>query len=67
MIADLVENETCKWCGRELSRSFLTRVTMGIEKGDTVVFPVLCLCGGITVLGACKFISHFDEIARGPK
>ncbi len=65
MIADLLINEACKWCGRDLSQSFLTRITMGIEKSNTLLIPVLCLCGGITVLGAGTFFSHFDELTDG--
>lgn len=65
MLSDILENESCKWCGRNLSRSFLTRVTMGIEKADTIVYPVLCLCGGITVIGAGTFVSHIDELTDG--
>ncbi len=64
MISDLLEREYCKWCGRNLSQSFLTRVTMGIEKGDSIVHPILCICGGITVIGAGTFTSHFDELAE---
>jgi len=63
MLADILHGENCKWCGRDLSQSFLTRMTMGIEKADTIVYPVLCLCGGITVIGAGTFVSHFDELA----
>jgi len=64
MISDLLENENCKWCGRTLAESFLTRVTTGIEKADTILYPVLCLCGGITVIGAGTFISHFEELTE---
>lgn len=64
MIADLLENESCKWCGRNLSRSYLTKVTLGVEKADTLLYPVLCICGGITVIGAGTFISHFEEISE---
>lgn len=38
---------------------------MGIEKADTIVYPVLCLCGGITVIGAGTFVSHIDELTDG--
>jgi len=62
MICDLLEGEFCKSCGRDLSRSFLTRITLGIEKGDALLYPVLCVCGGITVIGACTFVSHFEEL-----
>jgi len=62
MISDLLEDECCKWCGRKLSESFLTRVTLGIEKADAILFPVLCICGGITVIGSGTFISHFDQL-----
>lgn len=65
MINDLLKNEACKWCGRNLSESFLTRVTLGIEKADALLYPVLCICGGITVIGAGTFISHFDELGEG--
>jgi len=61
MVSELLEGESCKWCGRNLARSYLTRMP-GIEKGDTILHPVLCLCGGITVVGAGTFVSHFDEI-----
>lgn len=64
MIADLLDNEWCKWCGRNLSKSFLTRITMGIEKNDALLYPVLCLCGGITVIGAGTFISHVDDFSE---
>ncbi len=63
MITDLLRGEGCKWCGRDLSRSFLVRVSAGVEKGDTILYPILCICGGITVIGAGTFISHFDDIA----
>lgn len=64
MIRDLVEDEFCKWCGRALSRSFLTRLCPGIERGDWVLYPVLCVCGGITVIGACQFQSQFEELCK---
>ncbi len=64
MIADLLEDEYCKCCGRKLSESFLNKITLGIEKADTLLYPVLCICGGITVIGAGTFISHFDELAK---
>jgi hypothetical protein len=64
MIHELLEPENCKWCGRKLAESFLTRLTTGIEKADTMLFPVLCICGGITVIGAGTFISHFDQLAK---
>jgi hypothetical protein len=62
-VADILRGEACKWCGRDLSKSYLTRITPGVERGDTILFPVLCLCGGITVIGAGTFSSHFDEVA----
>jgi len=37
---------------------------LGVEKADTLLYPVLCICGGITVIGAGTFISHFDELIR---
>lgn len=64
MIRDLVEDEFCKWCARNLSKSFLTRLAPGIERGDWVLYPVLCVCGGITVIGAGSLTSHLDEVAE---
>jgi len=37
--------------------------TGGIEKNDSLLYPALCLCGGITVIGAGTFISHFEELS----
>jgi hypothetical protein len=64
MISDILKNESCKWCGRDLAQSFLTRLTLGIEKADALLYPILCVCGGITVIGAGTFISHFDELSE---
>jgi hypothetical protein len=61
--AELLHDENCKWCGRNLSQSFLAEVSPGIPKSGTVLFPVLCVCGGITVVGAGTFVSHFDQVA----
>jgi hypothetical protein len=63
MTSAFLKGENCKWCGRDLSKSFLARVTLGVEKQDSLLFPVLCLCGGITVIGAVTSISHIDELA----
>lgn len=65
MMSSLLKGENCKWCGRDLSKSFLTRVTLGVEKQDSLLYPVLCLCGGITVIGAVVTISHIDELESG--
>jgi len=44
--------------------SFLTRITLGVELADTLLFPVLCICRGITVIGAGTFVSHFEELTE---
>jgi hypothetical protein len=62
MSRKLLNGENCKWCGRDLSRSYLTRVALGIEKHDSLLYPVLCLCGGITVVGAVTSVSHIDDL-----
>lgn len=64
MIKEILKGEACKWCGRDLSQSFLTRMVGGVEKADTILYPVLCICGGITVIGAGTFVSHFDELGQ---
>ena len=64
MIRDIIEDEFCKWCGRKLEQSFLTRLSPGIQKGEWMLYPVLCVCGGITVIGACRFKAHFDEVGK---
>jgi hypothetical protein len=63
MTQELLKGEGCKACGRDLSESFLAEISGGVAKGETVLFPVLCLCGGITVVGAGTFHSHIDEAA----
>ncbi len=65
MIEEFLVGEACKWCGRDLSQSYLTRLGGGIAKGSTIVHPVLCICGGITVVGAGTFVSHFDQLDDG--
>jgi hypothetical protein len=35
----------------------------GYRKKDSLLYPALCLCGGITVIGAGTFISHFEELS----
>ena len=64
MIRDLIEDEYCKWCGRALEESFLTRISPSVTRGEWKLTPVLCICGGVTVLGACAFVSAFDKIGR---
>lgn len=65
MTSDILRGEACRGCGRDLSRSFLTKITLGIEKGDALLYPVLCVCGAITVIGAGSFISHLDDLCHG--
>jgi hypothetical protein len=61
MLRALLEGDFCKWCGRPLSRSVIAQLA-AVERTDTVLYPVLCVCGGITVIGAGTFVSHFDEL-----
>jgi len=32
-----------------------------------MLFPILCICGGITVIGAGTFVSYFDEVSGSKK
>jgi hypothetical protein len=63
---DLLHGEYCRWCGRHLCNSFLAEVAGAIEKNGAPLFPILCVCGGITVIGAGTFVSHFDKVAESP-
>ena len=63
---ELLDNECCRWCGRNLGVSFLAEVACAIEKNGVPLFPILCVCGGITVIGAGTFFSHFDQVAEPP-
>jgi hypothetical protein len=51
MIADkMLRGLFCKWCGRSLARSYLS--TPGsVEKDESILCPVFCVCGGMTVVG----------------
>lgn len=60
----LLDGEHCRWCGRNLRDSFLAEVAGAIEKNGTPLFPILCVCGGITVIGAGSFISHLDDLCE---
>jgi len=64
---ELLEGEHCRWCGRDLRHSFLSEVAGGIEKEGSMLFPILCVCGGITVIGAGTFVSYFDEVSGSKK
>jgi hypothetical protein len=64
MLRELLTGEHCRWCGRDLGSFSLTRLTSGIEKAGAMFYPVLCLCGGITVVGASTFVSHIDDFAE---
>jgi hypothetical protein len=60
---DVIASEICKWCGRELRRSYVMRLKkMGIVKGYRYMIPVLCICGGITLVGANTTLTSYDEI-----
>jgi len=63
MTSELLSGENCRWCGRDLSRSFLGEMP-AVEKKESLLFPILCVCGGVTVIGAGSFISRFDEFAK---
>ena len=65
MIRELLEGDACKWCGRDLSKSFLCQLA-AVERADTVLYPILCVCGGITIAGAGTFVSHFDDVIAEP-
>ena len=41
MNVEILKGENCKWCGRDLTRSFLTRMIGGVEKADAILYPVL--------------------------
>jgi len=65
MIRDLVEDEYCKWCARPLTGSVLTRITPVIKRGEWFLYPVLCICGGITVIGAAQSLkSHINHLTK---
>jgi hypothetical protein len=65
MITELLHDESCRWCGRKLHQSFLAEVADGgIEKNGSRLYPILCVCGGITVIGAGTFVSYFDDVAK---
>ena len=60
---ELLSGEYCRWCDRHLYESFLAEVASAIEKNGLPLFPILCVCGGITVIGAGTFVSPFDQVA----
>lgn len=64
MISELLHDEHCRWCGRNLRESFLAEVAGGVEKNGSVLHPILCVCGGVTVIGAGTFTSYFDDLAN---
>ena len=60
---DVIASELCKWCGRKLRRSYVMRLKkVGIVKGYCYMIPVLCICGGVTLVGANTLVTSYDEI-----
>lgn len=47
----LLQGLRCKWCQRPLAQSHLAMMFSGIEKDEAIVYPVLCVCGGVNVIG----------------
>jgi hypothetical protein len=54
MLRDLMRDYRCNWCGDDLGQSFLTQLA-AVEQNDTVLYPVICRCGGITPIGGGTF------------
>jgi hypothetical protein len=38
----------CKSCQRPLWRSYLSMVLSGVEKDESILYPVFCVCGSMT-------------------
>lgn len=51
MIAELLKGERCRWCGGKLEETYLSGGNLGIDKGERTFWPILCECGGITIIG----------------
>src|SRR5262249_12443288 len=52
----------CTWCGSTLGDSLLTQFAP-VERGNSIVYPALCWCGGITIIGGGTFV-HDDLRAQ---
>jgi hypothetical protein len=67
MIADkMLQGIFCKWCRRPLARSWLSTPTT-VEKDESVLCPVFCVCGGMTVVGGEIIERRIDKELRETK
>jgi len=52
MIAEkFLQGLFCKSCKRSLVRSHLSIMLSGVEKDESIVYPVFCICGGVNIIG----------------
>lgn len=52
MIAEkFLKGMRCRWCHRVLARSYLNLMLSGVEKDEAIVHPVVCICGGMNIIG----------------
>ncbi len=62
MIAEkFLQGLRCKWCRRALGRSHLKMMLGGIEKDEAILYPVLCICGGMNVIGGELIERQIDQ------
>ena len=68
MIAEkFLQGLRCKWCDRALDRSHVTMMFSGIEKDEAILFPVLCICGGMNVIGGELIERKIDREASADR
>ena len=59
-LKQLLDTEKCKSCNADLSMSAIAQILSGACIAQRLLYPVLCLCGQITVIG----IPNKDEEDR---
>ena len=51
----------CRWCSRVLTRSHLKIMLSGVEKDESIVYPVICICGGMNIIGGETIERRIDR------
>lgn len=59
-LAEILEGERCQGCGRPLAQSAILVLGGGVEWRGCVLYPAVCACGTITVVGGGACLARQD-------
>lgn len=60
-LVEILETERCQGCGRPLVRSVILVLGGGVERRGCVLYPCICACGTVTIVGGAAYLARQDE------